>query len=81
MTEDNLLIEIKSIMAAELEVSADQIPDNANINDFEKWDSMNHISILFALENKYGIEINEEQIQHLTTLQNIYNYVKQKQHG
>lgn len=76
MNEKELLLKIKKTIASELEINPDEIPDNAELNNFAKWDSLNHIKIMLALENEFNIELNEENIQRFVTIEKILNYLK-----
>jgi citrate synthase len=70
-----VLANVKAIMARELGISTDNIPDDARINECDEWDSLNHISLLLSLEAEFGFEISEEVIQELTTLPNIVDFL------
>ena len=80
MTMPNpLLTQVKEILAREWNVSATSIPDDAELNVFEKWDSLGHISILLALEAEFGIEISPASVQSLLTLPKIIAYLEEHQ--
>lgn len=52
---------------------------NADISDGQdllrdaeaKWDSLKHVEIIFALEDEFGIQFDEERMATLTSLRNI----------
>lgn len=74
-----MLPRVKQILAREWNVPAESIPDDAAINVYERWDSLGHISIMLALEMEFGIEINPDTVQALTTLPKIVTYLEQRQ--
>jgi len=44
------------------QVSADKISTETTPDNVEKWDSMNHINMILALEQEFGIRYDEEQV-------------------
>ena len=44
------------------QVSADKISTKTTPDNVEKWDSMNHINMILALEQEFGIRYDEEQV-------------------
>lgn len=58
----------KKVMAAAWSIDASSIPDDASLNDFPPWDSIGHVSLLLALEENYGVEVNSETIQSIRNL-------------
>ena len=42
----------------------------------EKWDSLNHISLILAIESKFGIKIEPEDAYKLTSYKRISNFLK-----
>ena len=63
-------------MAKEWHIEPSAIPDNAEINQYEKWDSLGHISIMMALEVEFGIEINADNVQNLLSITKILKYIE-----
>lgn len=61
--------EIREIMAGILEIPADKLPFEAEMEDVEGWDSMRNVMILSALEDKYDIIFPEEDIFDLVSVQ------------
>ena len=45
-----------------LQVSPEEISTKTTSDDVEKWDSMNHINMILALEQEFGIRYDEEQV-------------------
>lgn len=66
-----MIDEIKSQMARSWNIDETTIPENASLNEFQPWDSINHISLLLALEEAYGLEVNGETIQSLWNIESI----------
>ena len=60
--------DIKKVMATAWSIDPSSIPDDASLNDFPPWDSIGHVSLLLALEENYGVEVNSETIQSIRNL-------------
>ncbi len=45
-----------------LQVSPDKISTKTTSDDVEKWDSLNHINMIQALEQEFGVRYDEEQV-------------------
>lgn len=53
----------KSILSTILLVPASEILDTTSAESLDTWDSLNHISLLGALEQEFGITINTDRIE------------------
>ena len=45
------------------------------LNTHYKWDSLSHVKLLDAIEKKFGISINEENVDQFSNLQLILDYL------
>ena len=43
--------------------------------DIEGWDSINHINLILAIEERFGIKITEDEIENLKTVGDLANLV------
>lgn len=48
---------------------------NSNHRNVKKWDSLNHLKLLIAIESKYKIKINAETSFKLMSIKEIINYI------
>ena len=53
---------IKEIMADVLEVSIDEITEDASAHSIATWDSLRHLNLILALEKAYGIRFEDAEI-------------------
>ncbi|MBI5523056.1 MAG: acyl carrier protein [Desulfarculus sp.] len=67
--------DIKQVMAQVFRLPADQIPDTAKINNLLNWDSLGHIQLMLALEDRFGLRISAENILKLQTLEAIEQFL------
>jgi citrate synthase len=75
---DSTLSQVKEILAREWNVSASAIPDDAELNVYEKWDSLGHISMLLALAEEFDIDVTPENVQALLTLPKIVAFLEER---
>ena len=71
-----MLEEIKSQIAELLNVEADQITAESNLITDLKADSMDVATLLFEVEDKYDIEIEEDELENLKTVGDIVAYIE-----
>jgi citrate synthase len=67
--------EIKAIMSQVWGLDVEQIPDNAEFNEILEWDSLGHVSLVSALQEKYGFEIDYEVLTELTSIDLIVSFI------
>lgn len=70
--------EIKGKIAELLNVNADTITPQSNLITDLKADSMDIATLLFEVEEKYGIEIDEDDLESLKTVGDIVLYIQNK---
>ena len=44
----------------------------------KKWDSLNHVNIIIAIENEFKIKFNSNEIENMDTLKKIENIIVRK---
>lgn len=59
-----------------LQVSPEEISTKTTSDDVEKWDSMNHINMILALEQEFGIRYDEEQVVSMLSVGEIIEVTK-----
>ncbi|MGE0871593.1 MAG: acyl carrier protein [Kofleriaceae bacterium] len=76
MSPEEIETTIKEVICSELEVSAEQIRPEASFIDDLKADSLAVVQLVLALEEKFKIEIPEEDAQQIRTVKDAINYIK-----
>jgi acyl carrier protein len=74
--DDELIREIKSMVARVIKVPEDKITPDANLFTDLGVDSLLGVEIFAALDKKYGVEIPEERLRTVATINDIVNLVK-----
>jgi acyl carrier protein len=49
-------------------VSADQIDERSSPDTIPNWDSLQHMNLILALEEKFGVQFTDDQIVELVTV-------------
>ena len=56
------------LIAEVLEVKKNSINDKSSIDNVEKWDSHAHLNLILALERKFKISFDDEEVVTLLTI-------------
>ncbi|MFP4212785.1 MAG: acyl carrier protein [Desulfohalobiaceae bacterium] len=74
-----LLEKIQEIVAEQLDVPQDQVTPEASFVDDLGADSLDLTELIMAMEDEFGIEIDDEEAQKLRTVQDVIKYVESVQ--
>ena len=58
------------------QVSPEKISTKTTSDDVEKWDSLNHINMILALEQELGIRYDQEQVVSMLSVGEIIDATK-----
>jgi len=76
MTREELFKKVKEIVAEKLNVSENQITEDASfINDLGA-DSLDTVELVMALEDEFGMDIPDEEAEKLTTVGKALDYIQ-----
>ena len=73
-----MLEKIKEILVEQLNCDADSINEDTSFKDDLGADSLDLFELVMALEEEYDVEIPTEDLEKLTTVQAVLEYLKQK---
>jgi len=68
--------DVKAIIAEELSVAADSVKDSASFEVDFKADSLTVVELVMAIEDKFGIDIPEEDLEGLKTVGDLVGYIE-----
>ena len=71
---------VADLISQTLGVSRDQIASELAYGDLPEWDSMGHMNLMMALEEKYGIQISADTITNLVSIPAIIKYLLENHH-
>ena len=76
MTEQEILAGLGEIVDEVAGVPADQVtPDKSFVDDLDI-DSLSMVEIAVAAQDKFGVEIPDDQLKNLKTVQDVVTYVR-----
>ena len=76
LTEQEILIGLGEILDEVAGVPADQVtPDKTFVDDLDI-DSLSMVEIAVAAQDKFGVDIPDDQLKDLTTVQGVIDYVR-----
>ncbi|MFR4176711.1 MAG: acyl carrier protein [Lactococcus raffinolactis] len=78
MSKEDLFSKIKENLVETLELDADNVTLETNIVEDLGADSISLMEFTLALEDEFGIEISDEDAEHILTLGQVVDYVSNK---
>ena len=73
--------QIRAIMAEVLRLPTDRVGTDAAIGTVPNWDSTAHMRMMIALEDEFGIELDETRMVEMTSFAKIRGVVAELQVG
>ncbi len=73
-----MLEKLKTIIAEQLNVNADEIKAESNFKDDLGADSLDLFELVMSLEEEYGIEIPSDDLEKIATVNDVIEYLKAK---
>ena len=73
-----MLEKMKEIIAEQLSVEADSITEESKFKEDLNADSLDLFELVMALEDEYSVEIPAEDLEKLTSVGQVMNYLKEK---
>ena len=74
-----VLEKVVSIIAEQLDIDADKItPDTSLIDDLNA-DSLDVVDLVMSLEEEFGLEIPDEEVESISTVGDIVKYIEDRQ--
>jgi acyl carrier protein len=79
VTEQEILAGLAEIIDEVAGVPADEVTPEKNFVEDLDIDSLSMVEIAVAAQDKFGVEIPDEQLKDLKTVQDVINYVAKNQ--
>lgn len=67
---------IKEVMSAVFGIKCEEISNDASTETIENWDSLNHMNLIVALEEEFGIRFSDDEIIKLINLEALENRIQ-----
>jgi acyl carrier protein len=81
MNEQEILAGLGEIVEEVAGVPADEVTPSKSFVDDLDIDSLSMVEIAVAAQDKFGVEIPDDQLKDLTTVQDVVNYVSKNAEG
>ena len=81
MNEQEILAGLGEIVDEIAGVPADEVTPSKSFVDDLDIDSLSMVEIAVAAQDKFGVEIPDDQLKDLTTVQDVVNYVSKNAGG
>ena len=81
MNEQEILAGLGEIVEEIAGVPADEVTPSKSFVDNLDIDSLSMVEIAVAAQDKFGVEIPDDQLKDLTTVQDVVNYVSKNTGG
>ncbi len=73
-----LLEDIKAVVVEQLSVNADEVKEDSKFVEDLGADSLDVVELVMALEEKFDIEIPDDEAEKIQTVQDVVNYIQSK---
>ena len=70
--------EVREILAEQLDVDKDSIEMNSKLAEDLGADSLDAIDIVMTIEDQYAIEVPDENIENMKTVEDIVSFIESK---
>jgi acyl carrier protein len=67
--------DVLAILQRELDLDEGDITAESRVGDVENWDSLGHLRVCMALEERYGVQIPMEEVGELQSVPAIVKYL------
>ena len=75
----SLMTQVGRIAADVFAIPLDQIGPHSSPDNVGNWDSIQHLNLVLALEQEFGIQFTPEEIEQLLSVELIADLVDEKQ--
>ena len=75
----NIFDELRTLAADIFEVEPDELAEDSSPETVGSWDSVQHLSLILAIEEQYGIQLDPEEIGGAATLGELATIVEEAQ--
>ena len=72
---------VRAVIADELEVSEDEVTEEASFTEDLGADSLDLVELVMRLEEEFEVEIPDEDAEKIRTVRDALKYIEEKQKG
>ena len=67
---------LKNIMSNLFDIPVDDINDNISTENCEEWDSLQHLNLIFAIEEEFGVSLTDDDVLKITDFKSIIDILE-----
>ncbi len=75
MTREEIIDQVKEVLAEEFEVEQDVMTDDANIKDTLELDSLSLVDLVAVIEHTFKVKIPAADLPTVKTFAQLYDYI------
>ena len=68
---DRLLVQVRQIVSDVFAVPLEQVDGNSSPETIEAWDSMQHLNLVLAVEDRFNLQFTPEEMEQMRTVDQI----------
>lgn len=72
---EKLTSQLRNFLATQFGVDESDISEDLSFGDLPQWDSLGHMSLMAAIEEKFGVEVNADAIADLVNFKAILAFI------
>ena len=76
MTREEIIDQVKEVLAEEFEVEQDVMTDDANIKDTLELDSLSLVDLVAVIEHTFKVKIPAADLPAVKTFAQLYDYIE-----
>jgi len=77
---ENIDTRLKEFLVTQFQVGRESITEDLSFGDLPQWDSLGHMSLMAAIEDQFGVEVNADAIADLVNYKAILSFLKKSIH-
>ena len=78
MTRETLLQELNKIFIDVFDDDTIRLTEQTTADDIDDWDSLEQINLIIAIEKKYHVKFNMQEISELSNVGEMIDYIERK---
>jgi acyl carrier protein len=75
---NNIENKLKEVFSNIFKISAKKINKKTNFKNLKKWDSLNHVKLIMAIESEFKLSINPDDSVNFLSFETILKHLKKK---
>jgi acyl carrier protein len=77
MSRDEILAQLKPVVAEQLGVDESEVREDASFTEDLNADSLDLVELIMSLEEKFGLQISDEDAEKLTTVGEAVDFISE----